>query len=119
MCTESFSRQSDGYLMGQSNSRKGLLYYDTHTHQAKIIHHAYVDKHYIIIHPKEHLTTGSLLINDYPLGHYTSDIPDLSDIKVEKYQPDITNSPFNPKQVLGIDYELPPSEKSQHLNNVK
>ena len=77
----------------------------------KIIHHAYVDKHYIRIHPKEHITTGSLRIHDYPNGCYTPELPNLSDSKVIKSQPDITNSPFNPKKVLNIDSELPPSEK--------
>ena len=82
----------------------------------KRIHHGYVVEHDIQVKPKKHLTPGSLIIHEYPSGHYAPDRNAPSGIKIVKHNINITNSPYVPGQVISISVDLPPSLKSLRIS---
>ena len=79
-------------------------------------HHSYIDEHEIKILPKEHLTPGSLLIQEYPNIKYAQYHTAKSDAKLAKPQLNITNYPFYPGQLLSIYVELSNSGKSIRIS---
>ena len=111
MSTDNLPHEADCYFIGYSNIIHFLLYYDPHTYRVKIIHHAYVDEHDILINPKEIFKPGSLLLHECPNGKYVPDCAATSKIKLVKYNINIINYPFEIGQILSISIELIPSGK--------